>query len=332
MLKNKKDKLALWLYRSGLLRLLASVYSNHLIVINYHRIWQDNQKKRSLFDDGVFGPTESELEQHFHWLKYNMDVLSQDDVLHILNGKMKAPARSVLITFDDGYIDNYTLAYPLLRENNLPATFFIPTRCISERTLGWWDCIAYMLKKSEKETIAFADQELLLKADTDKAIQFILKYIYNNKVDINLLLKELSQVCGVELPGLEIQDKELMTWEHVKKISKNGITIGAHTHSHTILSHLSTEEQAEELLWSKNIIEKKIGTKVQSVSYPVGTYKNFSGCTKKIAHTCGYEIAFSFLTGTNSWGEIDMMDVKRISVSSWFPRFVSTMCFPAVFG
>ena len=54
---------------------------------------------------------------------------------------------------DDGYIDNYTLAYPLLKVLNLPAIFFISTSLIEERHLGWWDIIDYMLKKSRKNTI-----------------------------------------------------------------------------------------------------------------------------------------------------------------------------------
>ncbi|MCI5168049.1 MAG: hypothetical protein D3903_18675 [Candidatus Electrothrix sp. GM3_4] len=331
-MKGKKDTLALWLHRTGLLKLFDSVQSNQLIVINYHRIQSDNQKKITLFDDGVFGPTESELEQQFHWFKYNMDVLSEDDLLHIFNGGMVPPGRSLLITFDDGYIDNYTLAYPLLRKNNFPAIFFIPTQSINERTLGWWDYIAYMLKMSQQETIIFEGQKLFLRSETNKTIHYILNYIHCNKVDVDELLVDLSLVCDVKFPSIEIQDKELMTWENLQEVSKHGISVGSHTNSHNILSYLNKEKQAEELVLSKYLIEKKLGTKVQSMSYPVGTYSTFTAVTKRLAAECGYDMAFSFLTGINSWEKMDMMDMKRISVPNYFPRFVCTMRMPAFFN
>lgn len=330
-MKGKKDNLALWFSRTGLLRLFGSGQSDHLIVINYHRIRIDGQKTFTAFDDEVFGPTRSELSQHFHWLKQNMDVLSEGDLHHIVSGGMKPSARSVLITFDDGYIDNYTLAYPLLRDHGLSAIFFIPTKAMEERTLGWWDHIAYLLKKTEHETIVFEGKEIRPQADIQQAIHYVLSFIDYNRKGIDELLLELCAACDVELPDAEIQNKELMTWDNLREVCKHGVSIGAHTHSHNILSSLDVATQKNELIKSKQIIEEKVGVKVRSMSYPVGNYHHFSEDTKKIAVECGYDLAFSFLTGINSWGKLDSMNVKRISVSSYLPRFVGTMCMPDLF-
>lgn len=303
----------------------------HLIVINYHRIRLDSQTNFTLFDDEVFGPSKSELIQHFKWLKSNMDVISEDDLLGIACGGMKPPARGVLITFDDGYIDNYTLAYPLLREHDLPAIFFIPTQAMEERTIGWWDHVAYLLKMTQRETIVFEGKEILPEDNIQEAIHYVLSFIDYNRKGIDELLLELSEACDVELPGIEIQDKELMTWENLKEVRQHGIGIGTHTHSHKILSSLNLEAQKYELIRSKQLIEEKVGMKVRSMSYPVGNYHHFTEDTKKLAIECGYDLAFSFLTGINTWDGLDRMDVKRISVSNYLPRFVGTMRIPHLF-
>ncbi len=331
-MKDKKDKLAQWLYRTGLLRLLSVGCGKYCIVINYHRIRQDNQENFTLFDDEVFGPSRSELDQHFHWLKRNMDVISEDDLLDIACDALKSPARGVLITFDDGYVDNYTLAYPLLRGHGLPAIFFIPTQAMEERTIGWWDHVAYLLKMTQHETIIFEGKEVAPKADIQQAFHYVLSFIDYNRKDVDELLLELSAACDVELPDAEIQGKELMTWENLREVSRNGIGIGAHTHSHKILSSLDLKTQKHEMIQSKHILEKKLNLKVRSMSYPVGNYHHFTEDTKELATECGYELAFSFLTGINSWERLDTMNIRRISVSNYLPRFVGIMCMPGLFN
>lgn len=330
-MKGKKDHLALWLYQTGLLRLLSLVQNKQLIVINYHRIWADGRKNHTLFDDEVFGPTRSELKLHFHWLRQNMEVLSEDDLLQIVSGVVRPPGRAALITFDDGYIDNYTLAYPLLLDYRLPAIFFIPTKAMEERTIGWWDYVAYLLKKTKHETIVFEGREISPKDKLQQAMHYVLSFIDYNRKDIGELLVDLCAACEVELPGAEMQDKELMSWNHLREVSKHGISIGAHTHSHNILSSSDLDSQKNELLCSKQIIEKQIDIKVRSMSYPVGNRHHFTEETKELAAECGYKLAFSFLTGINSWQGLDTMDVKRISVSNYLPRFVGTMRMPALF-
>ena len=329
-MKGKKDQLAKWLHRLGFLNLLKYRYSNHLIVINYHRI-RLNKKNITLFDDDVFGPSRNEFNQQLKWLKKNVDIISENDLIDIANGVINCPIRGVMITFDDGYIDNFKLAYPLLRDHGLPAIFFIPTKTIEERTLGWWDHIAYMLKMTKYEPIIFDGKKIYPKSDLKNTIRYILSLIWLNRMPVDELLSELSKTCNVSPPMLEIQEKELMSWDNLKEVSRNGINIGSHTHSHIILSSLDLETQKYEMIKSKQVLEKKLGYKIRSISYPVGNYIHFNNNTKSIARECGYDLAFSFLTGINSWTELDKMDVKRIPVSGYYSRFIGEMTVPRIF-
>ena len=327
---GKKDYLANWLFRSGFFKLLRHNTVNNCTVVSYHRI-KAEESHMTAFDDTVFGPNQDNFLKQLQWLKKNNDILSEGELLSVVRGEYSPPRRSAVVTFDDGYIDNYTLAYPTLKSLNIPAIFFVPTQAIEERSLGWWDLISFCLKASIKNEIALYGESFSRVHSLDNAAHFILSLIYQNKQSAKELLLELAKSCEVELPDSEKQSRELMTWDQLCEVSQNNISIGSHTHSHTILSSLDGEAQKMEFELSKQILEKKLGLKVRSMSYPCGNYHNFTDSSKKLVAEAGYDLAFSFLTGVNTFGAIDPMDVKRIAVSNYFPRFVSTFEFPELF-
>ncbi len=329
-MKGKKDKLAKWLHWTGLLCLLNFGSSKHCIVLNYHRI-RARSHYETLFDDEVFGPDQQEFRKQVEWLTKNSDVLSEEDLIAVVQGKHRPPGRSVVITFDDGYIDNYTLAYPVLRQYHAPAIFFIPTQSIEERRLGWWDYFAYLLKATKKTEVVFEGKCLQPKERLQEAMHFVLHFIDQNKQYVSVILDSLKKACEVDFPEADEQDNELMSWDQLKEVSSNGISIGAHSHSHKVLSSLDSGQQKYEIEYSKAIIEKRIGKTVRSMSYPVGNYHHFSEDTKRMALGAGYELAFSFLTGINTYSAIDPMDIKRIAISNYFPRFVGTIELPQLF-
>ncbi len=329
-MKGKKDKLAKWLHRTGLLRLLNFGCGKYCMVINYHRI-RECAHHETIFDDEVFGPDQYEFQQQVDWLTKNSDILSEKDLISVVQGEYQPPGRSAIITFDDGYIDNYTLAYPVLKQYHAPAIFFIPTKSIEKRHLGWWDCFAYLLKTTKKKEVVFEGKRLQPKEQLQEAMHFVLHFIDQSTQGVSVVMDRLRAACEVDFPARAEQDKELMTWEHLKEVSSNGISVGAHSHSHKVLSSLDLEQQKYEVKHSKAIIEQRIGKTVRSMSYPVGNYHHFSEDTKKIAADVGYELAFSFLTGLNTYGAIDPMDIKRVSASSYFPRFVGEMELPRLF-
>ena len=148
MMRRKKDYLASLMFRTGFLRLLRFRTKSNCSVICYHRI-RERTLRGNVFDDSVFGPSQDEFAQQLTWLKKNNDILSEGELISLVRGEISPPKRSVVLTFDDGYIDNYSLAFPVLKAFNVPAIFFIPTRSIEERSLGWWDLISYFIKSSD---------------------------------------------------------------------------------------------------------------------------------------------------------------------------------------
>jgi peptidoglycan/xylan/chitin deacetylase (PgdA/CDA1 family) len=305
--------------------------SRRLIVFNYHRICGVSKKVATDFDDGVFGPTAEQFEQQMVWLKNNADILNENELLSVLEKRTKLANPSALVTFDDGYIDNYILAYPILKKNKIPAIFFIPTEHIITRQLGWWDIISYLIKKTKKTAIIFDSLKISL-TDKSEAINFFLrkKKTETHEKTRDLVVR-LSEACEVPLPGRDIQNDELMTWDHIREVSHNGITIGSHTHSHNVLTTLSIAEQKKELCLSKSILEREIGSMVNSISYPVGNYQHYSKDTQILAEECGYKLGFSFNTGVHYNQEIQPFGIRRVESQGEIEMFAAMTLLPRLF-
>jgi peptidoglycan/xylan/chitin deacetylase (PgdA/CDA1 family) len=219
-----------------------------------------------------------------------------------------------MLTFDDGYRDNFNLAYPVLKNYQVPALFFIPTLSISNRTLGWWDIIAYFIKNSRKHAIQYDGQTLLLKPNTQAAKTFFLDKMKATACGHTAdLLARLADTCEVSFPSRAIQDAQLMTWDHIREMALGGMGIGSHGHTHRVMATLPSDVQEEEMRLSKEILEAQLDIPIRSIAYPVGDYAHFTPESKEIAKKCGYHLGFSFNTGYTTWEGSDHFNMLRLS-------------------
>jgi len=312
---GKKIILANILFNSNLLGLFKRLpLQNKLIVLNYHRIRTDDPGFSTVFDDDVFTITTSQFALQVKWLKQHTRLFSEKELITTFNSKEKPSLPSVFITFDDGYRDNFTLAYPILKENNVPATFFITTKLIETRRVGWWDMIAYIVKKSPRTSVEYGMQRFSLTNGRREAIDFFHQKMKVEKYEkTRHLVEDLAEIFEVEPPAADIQDQELLTWDQIKIMSEDVVTIGSHTHSHRVLSTLAPTAQKEEMVLSKLILEQKIGQGISSIAYPVGGFEHFTVESLTIARECGYQLGFSCDTGVNSWKIEDLLAVNRVS-------------------
>lgn len=326
---SKRKLLAELLDYSKFLDLMKLINRKELIVMNYHRVYDEVLDTE--FDRGVFGLSAQEFEKQIKWLKKNTHIISEEELIsHIESGKPFSK-RCVMITFDDGYIDNYELAYPILSSSKVPATFFIPTEAIEKRRVGWWDLISYFVRKTNKETININDKLMSVQSDQEKdaVIKELLRVMKTSKESKSFnLIETLSQQCELAFPTHEVQSSQLMSWDQIREVQANNISIGAHTHSHRVLSTITDEEQKNELEISKKILEDKLGVPVNSVSYPVGSSEFFTQNSKKSAREVGYKIAYSFNTGINRNRISDPFDIKRVCPAEDFSVFKAMVILP----
>lgn len=330
---GKKEILATLIDRFGALTLVTKAAAQTIIVLGYHRIRDDGGIPEHAFDEHLFGPTQSHLERQLKWLKANFTVLSESDLLTVLS-QPRFKDRAVVVTFDDGYRDNYTLAYPVLRAHSVPAVFFVCPGLIDRGTLGWWDLIAYLVKQSTRPTIAIDGQNIqLIGRKTSVIGMFNARMKRRPHSETADLIPRLAEACAVELPPSEVQCRELMSWNEVREVSGNGVAIASHTHTHRVLATLSKEDQLWELLESKARLEQQVGRPVRTVAYPAGNRSNFTEETKQLALECGYAGGFSYHSGFNMPGHVDLYDIARIAPSDDFDAmFRCTTAIPRMFA
>lgn len=312
-MKGKRLMAARALAALGLARLNRRGNRRQLLVFNYHRIRPAEGLKGFAFDRGVFGPDQDVFEAQVAWLKRHTRLIGEEALLDLLGGR-EAPGSGphTMITFDDGYSDNYTLAFPALRRQGAPAVMFIPTGALNERGLGWWDHAAFLVAKSGAERLTLPDGAVIEKGPGGllPGLLAALKGGYGREA--KTVLQHLYQSLGVEPPSHEAQSAQLMDWDQVREMAGAGIGIGSHTQSHTVLSRLEPDDQQRELSASKAEIERRIGRPVLSLAYPVGGPDHFTPRTMEIAAACGYRLAFSFNTGRRDIAAVRPMAVPRV--------------------
>jgi peptidoglycan/xylan/chitin deacetylase (PgdA/CDA1 family) len=292
-----------------------------LLVLNYHRIGNPDEDS---FDPGVFSASADEFNDQISYLKRRASLVNLQEALAFVNGTIreKAGRCRVLITFDDGYLDNYDIAFPILQSHGVQGVFFLATSMVGSCHVPWWDHIAYLVRTARKRRFSLHyPVDLVVDVDKNgfaKSLRDVLSlYKRPENADPVLFIRELGKETeGEDLPGTL---RRFINWDEAREICGAGMAIGSHTHSHHVLSQLSLKQQYEELSQSRSILKEQLGLEADVLAYPVGSTTSFSDQTQMLAQELGYRAAFSFHGGTNVQGKAAPYDVKRIGVGgqSW---------------
>lgn len=235
---------------------------------------------------------------HVDWYKNNFDVIGESDLSSVLNSRRPPTERLALITFDDGYRDNLELAVPVLNAASVPAIFYIVTEYAFGSGIPWWDRVAWMVRKaSAGASIQYLGQSIqILEAERESAIKSILSVIKEDKqMPLDQRLQTLSESLGID--PIEMPESPMMTRSELLDLIDAGMSVGSHTVSHRLLSHLAVTDQANELTQSKTILETELDVSVSTVAYPVGSQSAYTADTELEAERAGYTAGFSFEYG-----------------------------------
>ncbi len=319
---------------------LTTVFSkyplhNKLLILNYHRIKSSDSNFTTPFNEGVYSTDVNQFTYQMLWIKENATILEQNDLLEVLHNDHwnDYTKPCVMVTFDDGYEDNYRLAYPILKTLKIPGTFFLTTSMLSHRELPWWDIITYLFKRTTISSINYNGNIIGIKQNIDAAINFFIEYKKTMPAaSTRYLIVELAELLEVNLPDKETQSAEIMTWGQVREMKANGMSFGSHTHTHRVLTTLEPMEIQEELLLSKLIMEKELNDEVISIAFPVGERQLVPDDIGSSCKQCGYRLGYTTNSGVNSWESLDPFGIRRTACLLEKVSTVSLMTlFPEVF-
>lgn len=300
------------LYYSGSLRLWqffrrTITRKKEVYILGLHRVLTDAERSRSnsldaiVLTDGTFAAILEYLRQQFR-------IISLSTFLESETSNTDATKPWCLLTFDDGWRDNYTTAFPWLKKFGIPATIFLATGTM-ECCGGFW--VEQLIKAAKDPSLRMKMGSLLqevfpgkrLARDLEEVIEW-LKHMPAEKRQ-----KVLDRI----LSRSEKQDNSneadcMLTWSQAVEMSRDGIDFGTHTVTHPLLSYEDDVTVQRELLMSKQSVEEKLGKKVRAFAYPNG---DWDARVCRLVEQTGYECAFTTKPGGHCPGQ-DGYTIQRI--------------------
>jgi peptidoglycan/xylan/chitin deacetylase (PgdA/CDA1 family) len=303
-------------YYSGLLWLWLAFRerrSTRPLILMYHRILnEDDDQMRYAQRSLVVSERIFASQMAFLVRKYNFIPLSK--LADALIENRTLPKWSLVITFDDGWRDNFSCAFPVLQIYKIPATIFLTVNYIESNRTLWFLRIGYILasnilapEKIMKILSSFTGGYASPYPGDTGFMELLKKY----KMDvIENLINRLSEESSNS--GIESSDsREMLNWNEIVSMKQFGVDFGSHGLSHSILTLLSPAEIKEELCLSKMILEEKIGEKVLSFAYPNG---NHDPKVRSLVREAGYKCALATNASAVEDNSIDPFMLGRIGI------------------
>lgn len=258
----------------------------------FHRVCPSSSKPRLRSNVGL-EVTPDYLENTIHFLrKNNYEIVSLTRATQILNEDQENKKFAVF-TFDDGYVDNYLYAYPILKKHKVPFTIYITTHFPDGKAVLWWYLLEDLVLKQSHIKFELNSQDYQFSCanifQKDSAYNKIHRLILNGPANqIDDRIRQVFENYDINIPK---KTSELsLTWQQIRAMSKDPLVeIGAHTIHHYALSKLPESVVHNEMQGSRDRIESEIGQKVEHFSYPFGTRKEVGKREFKLAKQCGFK-------------------------------------------
>ncbi len=270
-------------------RRLTAPWSPRIAILNYHRVCLRRTDPHRLC------ASPARFEGHLERLKQTLPILRLGDLVASLH-RGTLPKRAVVVTFDDGYADNLREAKPILERQGVPATVFVSTGHLGSLRGFWWDELEKLLPRSDYVQ-AHAALRSMPPAEREAAL-----------ARIRARSPDASLPCPEDLP--------LNPEEACALAQGDLIEIGAHAHTHSVLSALPEAVQRDEILLSKRELEELIGRPVRTFAYPYGGVRDFGSITTRLVRESGFTCACATVPAPVSRGT-DPFALPRFTVRDW---------------
>ncbi len=255
-----------------------------------------------------------QFERHLIYFKKNFNIVSLEEICRMQIDRIKTEKHTIALTFDDGFMNNYTVALPLLIQYKIPATFFICGCSIQdENYIHPFDLLDIVSSTTGDEKISIAGQAFIIgkKYQLVNICNGIPAYDFLNSLSFNVwqnTLKKfvLDYVTNAKIAEIDNEAFKLMSKQTLHQMSNaDYASIGSHSYDHINLTQLSEEEILNQLKESKKILKHHSGKRITAIAFPSGYY---NAKVIELAKDAGYEYLIAA-------GDVDQVHMKDI-----FPR------------
>jgi len=294
-------------------------------VLMYHEVLEDEQNVEAWTIVRA-----SEFAKQMEYLKSHYDVISFDEARDLIENGDRIKEKYAVVTFDDGYAGNHRVVLPVMAALNLPFTVFCATEAIEQGELYWWDRVIHLALVSGKR-VTLTD---MLPGTYDFGTRVRGASRWNEIQRLLTDMKSMGQQRREQIVRVIARQTDeskhseplrLMTPQQVRELASAAlVTIGAHSHTHDILTQLAPGEAGNSILRSKEILEAWTGKRVDYFSYPNGDYSpalmRSVACAGFTAAVCTEERAW---TRTDNNYAIPRIGVGRFDSLSIFKAKVT---------
>jgi peptidoglycan/xylan/chitin deacetylase (PgdA/CDA1 family) len=289
-------------------------------ILTYHRVLSREDAAACCVQPGMY-VTPDTFETHVKFLRRHFQILSLPDLLNMWSDKSwDSQSRYCVVTFDDGWLDNYLYALPILSRHGVPATVFLPTGFIGTARWFWPDVLAWLVRR-------YADSALKVKRHTVSMVRSrhpwcvwvgelstaeesdaLIERCKGESLDqINDLIVSVAGALEVNLPA----DRQVIDWNEARHMAKAGVTFGSHSVTHRIMTNLPHEVVYAEAKESLEVLRRQGLNPVPVFCYPNG---NWSPEVAEWVKAAGYEAATTTRFGYESSAPGNSFGVKRVNV------------------
>jgi peptidoglycan/xylan/chitin deacetylase (PgdA/CDA1 family) len=305
-------------------------HRGRVLILNYHRVLPKAELRKRYVQPAMY-VLDNVFDMHLRFLQEHFKVLTLAELLERWRKRVwDSRQRYCVLTFDDGWLDNYIYAYPLLKKYGLPATIFLPTDFIGTYDWFWTEKLFYLIELVCGANLASA-RKAAFWSQIERALggsgyaSSTLNAFYGNKEhnfdqiveecknlpveNVHKLIRNLSELLEIKFP----EERAIVNWDEVALMSKDGISFGSHSCSHRILTRLHRYEIKRELEVSKRALQEG----QMNINYvPVFCYPNgmYNQDIQGLVKDCAYEAAVGLRPGSEGELPKNWFEIRRIGI------------------
>lgn len=251
----------------------------------YHRILDDNDGSQFALQPGMF-VLKQNFQRQLKYLASRKIIIPLVELVDNREDRVGSHDNPVAITFDDGWRDNFTVAFPVLSDLELPATIFLATNFIGSDSIPWFyrlNMALYYLKNNSENPSRLLREAAgrceSFSSDGRAMIDNLIAFDIDQIIELakgwkpHMIEELIDKLESLPETGkANFSDRLFLDWNEVSEMSRNSISFDSHGCSHRIMTTIDKSEVQEEMLKSKETIEAKTGNEVKFFSYPNGDY------------------------------------------------------------
>lgn len=312
---------------------------SRLTILAYHRVWDIGPEDTFPFDVELVSATPADFRWQMEQVLRACSPITFARLAESLDDGVDLPPRPIIVTFDDGHRDNYTHAFPVLRELGVPATVFVSTGFIGSAGTFWFDRVVQLLHHAPRGRVevpavgftAFVGDDVAARRESAGRLLRMLKAVPDT-VRLSAVT-QMEDALGTRTPLADGVLSGALTWDEVREMARGGIEFGSHTVSHPVLTRLEDGPLGDELSRSRRDIEHEVGQSVTALAYPVGGPEAFDERVVSAAIRAGYRFGVSYVSGVNA-GLSDPYRLRRLHVERYTSRayFRGLLAVPRIFA